>query len=413
MTPRSFLGFAVVTGVAVLGAVGSLIAERNATAVVKPAEPLLFPQLQQRLADVARIKVEAPDYQLVLERKGNDWQVANKGNYPARAGSVTRLVGDIAGMRPNEAKTTNPALYARVSVEDPGKPEAKSKLVTIESTRNETLAKFIMGIRSASMGFSPMGGIFIRRPGEAQTWLAEGTPIIPDSIGEWFDQIVHVPGTKIKRITITEGGAVVYEAAKSEEDAIRYALIKVDPKYKAADQEKVANDTAVKRMPLGIISVTFDDVRGLNEVNFPADARTVEFETDEGLILDVTLGKVGDETWVRYKASAPSGNAEAVTQAKDITDKTANWAFKLPSHKTGALNVKIEDLLEDPPPPEPDQPQGFQMPPGFQLPPGMQLPPGAFQIPGQGPGGLPQGTMQNGIPMPPGFQLPPQGGPRQ
>ena len=47
---------------------------------------------------------------------GNDEYAVAR--YAARAGAVTRLIGDIAGMRPSETKTDNPNLYSRVAVED-------------------------------------------------------------------------------------------------------------------------------------------------------------------------------------------------------------------------------------------------------------------------------------------------------
>ena len=225
MTPKTFLAVAAVTGVAVLGAAAAVIVERNALAVPRLGDQPLFPRLASGLGSVARIKIEAPRYSVVFERRGNTWLVADKGNYAARAGAVTRLIGDIAGMRPSETKTDNPNLYSRVAVEDRAAADSKSKLVTVENDQGQALARFIMGKQSQSIGFSPLGGTFVRLPGEAQTWLAEGSPIIPDNIGEWFDQIVHVPGTKVKRMVVYEGEKVVYEAAKTEEDKIGRAHV--------------------------------------------------------------------------------------------------------------------------------------------------------------------------------------------
>ncbi len=385
MTPRAFLTLAIVTVVAVIGAGWALVSEQLASNPARPSQAPVFAALADHPNDVSRVEIQNRSYKLVLEKRGNDWVAIELGDYPAKREPVQQLVASIAGLKAYEPKTDNPDWYKEIDVGDVGPGSAAVHVTTVAANGN-TLADVLIGRRSRSIGANPRGGTFIREPGKAQAWLAEGTVFVPDFLQNWFDQIVHVPGPDVRSITILEGDKVVFDSTKSNVQTGEYEVLSLDPKYGGADL--VANSNNIKNLSQGIVSTTFDNARALDTVTFPPDARTIRFKTADDMQLDVRLGTADGQTWVAYSASAPEGSAGA-DKAKAINDRTKNWAFLLPSYRVAALQREVTDLVQAPPPPpappagvgpggiNPIQTPGLPgMPGGQQMPalPGMPMP---------------------------------------
>lgn len=341
MTPRAFLTLAAATALAVAGAGWALVSEHFASTAQGASEEPLFPSLVQRGDDVSRVEVENRGYKLVLEKRGENWVAIGLGDYPAKAEPVAQVISGLARLRAYEPKTDNPEWYKEIDVTDVG-PESNATLVTAIAANGDTLASVLLGKESRSIGFNPLGGTFIRQPGEAQAWLAEGAVFVPRFLQNWFDQIVHVPGPDIRRITVLEGDKVVFDSEKSDPSTGEYALLAVDEKYGPAGS--TANSNNIKNMAQGIVSTSFDNARALDTVTFAPDARTVRFKTADEMELEVRLGTADGQTWVAYRATAPDGSAGA-TKAKEISDRTQNWAFLLPSYRVASLERPVPDLV--------------------------------------------------------------------
>ena len=339
MSRRSFFVLSILTLFAVSGAAAALFVTGDEAGPSARGD-LLFPQLADRTSDSARIRVSAVGRSIIIERNGEGWLLPENGGYPVRADLANALVASLASLKANEPKTSNPDLYAHIGVEDAAAPEARSKLVSVETVQGDTLARALVGKASVSIGSNPLGGTFVRRPEETQSWLAEGTAQVPGSLSEWLESIVHVPGPEVRRITIIEQDTIVFEAVKSGPQGTNYALVSVDSRY--GPPTSVANDVAIKRVAQGIVSTRFEDVRAAESVEFGPQSRTVRFDLADGMRLDV---QIGNQSWVRYDASA-SGPGEAAVHAAQIANKTRGFAYRLPENKLSALSADISGLLK-------------------------------------------------------------------
>ena len=381
MSPRAFLTLAVLTVVAVIGAAWVLLAEQRASTIVRPTDAPLFPALTERADEVQRIEIKNRNYDLTLERQGDIWVVPEMGNYPVRVTPVGLLVSGIASLKPYEAKTNNPEWYDEIEVGEPG-PDSTATLVNAYAADGEVLANVIIGKASSSIGFNPLGGTFVREPDEAQAWLAEGQVTIPPYLSDWFDPVVHIPGPDIRRITILEGDAVVFDAEKTDIQTGDYELVSLDPKY-TREEGLVAEDNAIKRVATGVVSTTFENVRPESDLARAPDARTVRFVTANQLQLEVRLGEINGETWVAYTATAPAGS-EGEALAQQISDRTQGFAFKLPPYRTEPLLQPVSDLVEKPGGEQPPMP-GLGGGPQIMLPNQPLIP----RLPGMGGAGIP------------------------
>jgi hypothetical protein len=345
MSLRAILTLAVVTVLSVCGAAWTVIENSAGPARSTSAGRLLFPQLAEHPDNAARIRLVAQGAAFVVERKGQDWVLPEKAGFPVRPDLANSLETTLASLRAYEPKTSNPDLYRHIGVEDVAAPDARSKLVVVETRQGAELARALIGGPSASIGATPSGGTFIRRPDEKQAWLAEGSVAAPSSLSEWLETVIHVPGPEVRRITILEGEKVSFEAAKPEPQGTNYALVTVDNRY--GPPESVANDAAVKRIAQGIVSTRFEDVRPAETVVFGPDSRRVRFDLASGLRLEVQIGQVDDKPWVRY-ATWASGLGEAAAHAQQIASKTRGWAYRLADNKIAPLTVDIRSLLKSP-----------------------------------------------------------------
>ena len=346
MTPKAFYTLAAVTGVALVATGAAIASQYGAYTVQRPTDASFFPALQADPGAVARLVVTTPRYNLELAKNGDGWVVASQGNYPVNSTQVMNLVDGLASLRPFEAKTANPALYPEVWVEEPGSEGAASSYLSAENAAGEPLGSMIVGKISNSIGFNPLGGTFVRKPGEEQVWLAEGRVGIPLALTDWFQQIVHVSGPDLRRITVREGGEVVFEAAKVDIALGRYELVSVQ--NPGIEGDIIASDSNVKQMGQGVVSTTFDQARAASDVAFADTDRIVTFETAKGLTLSVQLHEQDGVVWAKYTATAPEGS-EGVAQAAQITERTRDWAFKLPAYRLNPLRLAVASLVEPKP----------------------------------------------------------------
>jgi hypothetical protein len=77
---------------------------------------LMFPEFAARADEDMRITIEARQYAIVIERRGDQWVSIDRGDYPVRAEPAQQIIDAIAEMTAYEAKTDNPALFQEIDV---------------------------------------------------------------------------------------------------------------------------------------------------------------------------------------------------------------------------------------------------------------------------------------------------------
>src|SRR5690606_35317362 len=80
---------------------------------------LLFPSMTLDQVELAEIKIQRPDYQLLLKYDGQHWRAPEHGNYPMSDAPANRLISEVASLRRFEPKTEQAKFFPRLGVEDP------------------------------------------------------------------------------------------------------------------------------------------------------------------------------------------------------------------------------------------------------------------------------------------------------
>jgi len=300
-----------------------------------PGERAL-PALAAKIGEVGSVGVKRKALSLTFVRDGDNWLVAEKGNYPAAAGKVRQIVLAMADSMLVEPKTQKAEFYPRLDVEDPG--SGKSTLVTLKDKSGATLAEMIIGKRRYDRLGTGTDGIYVRKLGDTQAWLARGSLEFSDQLSSWLDRrILDIPEKRIAKATLTQpdGTTLVISRAKPE-DKFTVEDAPADAKFKS--------ETTTSEPAMALESLDLDDVRPAAELPVPdKDVVAASFTTFDGLTVDVRLLDKDDMHWVALSATG-SGAAEA--EAKAINDKASHWTYAVPSYKATQLKMKLADMLE-------------------------------------------------------------------
>ncbi len=340
MKPTTFLVLLAAAGISVAAAGYAVVSEGRIQAPAAGGKPV-FGDLLAHANDVESVTVASAAGRFTIARKGDGWALAEKDGYPVAADTLRRLVAGLADLRLLEAKTDQPDRHARLEVEDIAAKDAKSKQVTLAGADGKPLADLIVGKQNYTADLNGLRGVYVRKPGDAQAWLAQGSVEVPTAAVDWIDRtVVDVGEDKIQRLQFEPAGAAAVTVSKADKSAPDFTLAPL-PEGRSADPD------AVKRLTEAFAAVSLDDVRADKDADKAVKAGAAEAATFDGLTLKAELLAMDGGTWLRLKASAADGSA-AAPEAKTINDRVAGWLFKLPQFKAALLQPKIDDFLKKP-----------------------------------------------------------------
>jgi Domain of unknown function (DUF4340) len=335
MQQRGLILLAAATLALIVLAIVAIASGDRGVSRAAPGERAL-PALAAKLDEVGSVGIKRNTLSLTFVRDGDNWFVAEKGNYPAAAAKVRQIVLAMADAVLVEPKTQKAEFYPRLDVEDPG--SGKSTLVTLKDKSGTTLAEMIIGKRRFDRLGTGTDGIYVRKLGDTQAWLARGSLEFSDQLSSWLDRrILDIPEKRIAKATLTQadGTKLVISRAKPE-DKFMVEGAPADAKFKS--------ETTTSEPAMALETLDLDDVKPAAEMQLPEkDVVAASFTTFDGLTVDVRLLDKGDMHWVALSA-AGSGAAEA--EAKAINDKASHWTYAIPSYKAAQLKMKLADMLE-------------------------------------------------------------------
>jgi hypothetical protein len=284
-------------------------------------EKALYPSLKTEADSINAVRIfKAGDTRVVeLLRKDKDWTVTERGGYPADTSKVRKLIVALSDAKTVEEKTSNPASYATLGVEDMSDKESTG--VRLELAGGKTPINLIVGKANADK-------VFVRRVGEKPSWLLNTGIDAPQLIDAWLKrELIDVGGDRIQSAQVTVGDKS-YTAAKS-------ARAEGDFKVEGLPKGKEANVGAASSFASALQGLNLSEVRTAQEFGSPPPSATATLKTFDGLVAQVT-GWVQDSK--RYVAIATSFD-EAQAQKfslKPVAAEPAEAAKEAPPKETRA-----------------------------------------------------------------------------
>ena len=212
-----------------------------------------MPELAARLGDLAWMRLAQGTRKTDFTAIGGRWVLIEKGNYPAAAGKVRRLLLGLADLTLVEAKTRRPELLSRLDLDDPS--NGRSTLIRLQNRTGGMVAELIVGKTRRDRLGGGNDGVYVRKPGDDQAWLARGSLDLPAELNGWLDRrIVDVPASRIASVTLTgSDGAVL--ALRRQAPGDRFAV--ADPPDGAAFKP----DAALAEPAAALAGLELEDVR--------------------------------------------------------------------------------------------------------------------------------------------------------
>jgi hypothetical protein len=354
---KTLIVLAVIT---VPTALAAAFVPKPSTSVEKTAEggPVL-PGLKAGIDSATTLVVTGPEGVVTLARKpvagkiDQGWTLPDKGGYPADPAKVKPVLDALIALHGVEPRTDRPKLYSRLDLGEPGKGSG-AHLVAISDASNKQVATIVIGKQKFGAEGDNDSGVYVRKPGDAQTWFARPAMTLPADAFGWIDHaILNIEADKIKDVVLTPAGSPPLDLTRAKAgDKLAVKELPKDAKLKSDDP---GADIASS------FNLELDDVKPAAQVT-GTPAGSVHVTTLDGLTADLTLTKQGDKTWITVTAS---GTGDAAKAADPITARTKGWAYAIPDATAATLESKLADLEEAPP----AKPEAAEAPPPAIKPP--------------------------------------------
>ena len=346
-----------------------------------PMGPPVFAGLKATINDVAEMRIATQSGTITVHREDDSWRVKEKHEYPADLGKVREALIGLAELKTLEPKTRKPELYEKLGLQEVEAEGSLSTGVTLKDAAGNTLAGVIIGNDRPAGGNSGQKEMFIRKPGDPQTWLAVGKFSVEKNPGEWLDKgLVRIETNRVRRLRVThpDDTRLVLEKAKPAE--LDYHMVDLPEGLELQSQFTVNNVVST------IASLSLDDVNPRNKIPFDRQpVVTAAFETFDGLEGTVKLLQKDEKNYVQISAAfnadliwkpepeqepAPQADGQTEPKAQDkeasakpeqpkispeaevkaeiqaLNKKVAEWVYVIPQFRAEAILKTPQDLLK-------------------------------------------------------------------
>ena len=263
----------------------------------------VVPGLSAELNSVSSIKLTGASNTpiITLKRTDKGWVASSIDGYGADVSKIRDYLIKLSEAKIREAKTANPASYAKLGVEDLTAADAKGILLELEGTK--TPVKLIMGSIAGSGG----QGVYVRKPGEKQSYLASGQIRPEASVNSWIQaEITNIPVNRVQEVTITPPTGDKLVVRKAKADDADWAVLNV-PKGKELSSPSIGNQLAGTLDALRLESV----LPAAQAEHDLAQTYLARFVTFEGIVVAVTAWEKDSKGYARFNASLDTSLSEA------------------------------------------------------------------------------------------------------
>jgi hypothetical protein len=302
----------------------------------------VFASLAAHIDQITEIHLQRHDSRIHLRKEGAQWQVHDKGGYAADLEKIAKLLLGVADVRYLEQKTRTPELYAQLDVQDIDQPDSAAVHITLKDSHANVMADFLVGKQKTARLDNTRQEIYLRKVGDAQTWLVLGNiPIMYEkNPQDWLQRTVfNIDSTQIKSVDITHNDEHLH-IFKPDNNATEFSVAEI-----GADNE-ISNQFALNNIANSFANLSLDDVRRLSEFDFIIHSRAIA-HTFDGLEITLERSHADDgRYYVRMRAAfSADSSAEVQQQAHTLNAQWQEWAFVLPTFKLDNIFKARADVI--------------------------------------------------------------------
>jgi len=325
MSRQTFIALIVAAVLAISGAL-YLNAQRNPAP--DPHGSALLPSLASELDTVTALTVRrgGATPTVTVHQQGGHWTLAERGDYPADVSKLRKLLLALSDAKVIEQKTSNPASFAVIGVDDPASPGATGAEISIVARD---------GKHAVIVGKPVGAGNFARRSGENSSYIVEPGISLEVEPRYWIDsRLLDIAAADIQSIGVKPAAGPAYTVHRAATGG-NFVLEGAPAGRKAADSAVLAPS------PTTYSGLTADDVAPLGNIDF-SKATVVTVTLADGNAITMTGAASADKHWVQVRSSKDAA----------LDAKGAGRAFEITGYRYDAIFRPLEQLLvpKEPPP---------------------------------------------------------------
>jgi hypothetical protein len=306
---------------------------------------LFMPELRKSIDNIGTVTILSKGKSFKINVQNGKWVMPNKYYYAVDAEKIRDLVQNSARIQIIEEKTSSPENFASLGLDDPEKESSNAiRIILQNADESVTYADYIRGInRKGVIDSSERNEIYARLFNSNQTYLVQGVlnfdlgahtllsgetfSLKAESIQKINFNYLHSPQDNF---TIGKNipGQLDFEITEPSGMKIK-AFGKVNAISTSLEYIKLADI-----MPKELFPETEPYV-------------VVNYTTFSGLVMQVNLFKVEDESWLTFNASTDANDKQVTGDATRINTLAADWIYKVDPKSTGGFYYKLEDMVKD------------------------------------------------------------------
>src|SRR5260221_2084569 len=311
----------------------------------------LLPSLASELNSVTSLSVlkGGATPVVTVHRQGEQWTVAERADYPADVPKLRKLLLALGDAKLGEEKTSDPANYSILGVEDPTTAGASGSQI-------ELVAK--AGKHDVIVGKPVEQGNFVRRAAEKTSYVAEPGISIEAEPRFWIDtRLLDIPTDRIQSIQFKPEMGPGYSLHRVTETPAKPADVKgstpnaatAAPAAAPAPAAPPASKFVLEGVPSGreaavpqaltpsptmLSNLTDDDVAPIANVDFSKPS-IVTVTLADGSVITFTGTAAGEKRWTQVAAPKDAS----------LSAKANGRAFEIASYRYYAIFRPFEQLL--------------------------------------------------------------------
>lgn len=322
-----------------------------------------LPNLVSQEDRVASIEISQGDKSLVIEKKGTEWGLAQKSDYPVKIQKIRELVQSMADLEIMEKKTAMPDRLAELDLKGVEKG-SKTIRVVLYTSEGKALADAMIGsLRRTAENGRMQGAFYARRGNENQSYLVKGNVNIDIHDKYWLNtELLRINRAHIAEVNIKHNGkrgedvVIKREAPKAKDkkdpnnpSGVKFMLSNL-PKGK-----KVSSEMDIEAI-VGVISdLNFTDVNAIDGKKLPKEPKTtISYALDGNLTVvlklwEETAGKGKDaehKYWVTIATETPKGQ-KLPPSIEDVVSRLnayRPWVFEVGGYQGSLLTKTLKQL---------------------------------------------------------------------
>jgi hypothetical protein len=294
---------------------------------------------------------------VTVHQQSGRWTVAELGDYPADVSKLRKLLLALSDAKIIEEKTSNPASFPIIGVEDPSSPGATGAEIRVTAQD---------GKHAVIIGKPTGAGNFARRAGEKTSYIVEPGISFEAEPRYWIDShLIDIAAGSIQSIEVKPAAGAAYTVHRAIAAAGASAAVPgpaaaganaapgstagagaaTGPSAGAAAAgnfvldgvplgRKAADAAVLAPSPTTFGGLTADDVTTVGDIDF-SKATVATVTLSDGSAITVTGATSGDKHWVHLQASKDAA----------LNAKAAGRAFEIAGYRYDAIFRPLEQLL--------------------------------------------------------------------